>query len=432
MLHSRPYVPAARLHQAVGVEHERGPGRGGQLDGLEVDAAHADRRVRRQLQHLGRAVDVQQNGRRVARVRRRDAVRDRVVHRVQAGRHPVRAQPLGLLVEVVQHLLRRQVQPGQRLHRRPQLAHDRRGGRRVPHHVADDERDPAAGKRDRVVPVAADAGRLRGREITAGQPHTGRLRQIVGQHGALQLVGDRRLAPVQHRLVHPERRVRRQLLRDLEVLGLERFTIGPAEEDRGADHPAPPAQRRDDGPLPLGQRHRAGQLAQRGPGHLRLHEHRAHPAQHFGERPVAPDLDQGGRAGQDRQHRTGAVGARVALRAQLADRAEGQRLGNAVGAAQLQHPGRHRLFVADRQRVPEVDEDRVGERRHGGAAQAEHDLVQVHAPGDATGGGPHEPQPVGVAHPAVQPLARSGARGRLLRGFWLGAGVRQPRAVGER
>ena len=52
--------------------------------------------------------------------------------------------------------LRRQVQVGQRVRRGAQLHHDRGGLRAVAHRVTDDQRGPAAGQRDDVMPVAAD------------------------------------------------------------------------------------------------------------------------------------------------------------------------------------------------------------------------------------------------------------------------------------
>ncbi len=84
------------------------------------------------------------------------AVQDRVVHGVQTGSRVLAAQPFGLLVEVVQDLVGGQVQPGEGLHDGAQLAHDRRGGHGVAHHVTDHQGDAVAGQRDRVVPVAAD------------------------------------------------------------------------------------------------------------------------------------------------------------------------------------------------------------------------------------------------------------------------------------
>ncbi|GGY29509.1 hypothetical protein GCM10010342_15550 [Streptomyces anulatus] len=266
LLDARPHVPQPRLHQTVGVEEQRGAGRGVQLDGLEVDAAHPDRGARRHHQHLGPPAQVQQHGRRMSGVGDGDPVRDRIVDGVQAGRHPVAAQALRLLVQVVQDLLRRQVELRQGLRRRPELAHDRRRGHGVAHHIADDQRDPAAGQRDRVIPVAADTGRLGRREVARGEPDAGGLGERVGQHRALQLVGDVGLAPVQHGLVDAERGVRRQLCRDQQIAGLERGALGAAHEHRGPDDPAPAAQRGEDRPVPGGDGPAgAEQLRQGGP-----------------------------------------------------------------------------------------------------------------------------------------------------------------------
>jgi hypothetical protein len=91
------------------------------LHGLEVDAADTDGGGRRDAQHLAVAVRVQEHRGRVARVRDEQPVRDRVVDRVEAGRDVVAAEALGLLVEVVQDLVRRQVEPGEGLHDGAQL-----------------------------------------------------------------------------------------------------------------------------------------------------------------------------------------------------------------------------------------------------------------------------------------------------------------------
>ena len=73
------------------------------------------------------------------------------------------------------------------------------------------------------------------------------------------------------------------------------------------------------------------------------------------------------------------------------------------GAAAAQRAGGP--LVADRQRVAQIDEDRVGERRHGRPAQPHHDLVEVDAAGDPPGRRAHEAQPV-----AVPPHRRGPAR----------------------
>ncbi len=362
----------------------------------------------------------------------RDAVRDRVVDGVQTGRHPVGAQPLRLLVQVVQHLLRRQVEPGQGLRRRAQLTHDRRRGHGVPHDITDDQRDPAAGQRDRVVPVAAHPRGLRGRQVPGRQPHTRGPGQRLGQHGALQLVGDVRLPAVQHRLVDAERAVRGQLGRHQQVVGLERQPLRAAQEQGRADHPAPAAQRREDRVLP-GRYDRltalAEQLGQRGPGGGRVGEHRAHPAQHLVQRAAGAHLAQlGGERGQ--------LGQRARLRLRL--RLEGGRqqhtvgvplLRDPVGTAQPQHHRTGGPLVADRQRVAQVDQDRVRERRHRRPAQAHHDLVQIEAAGDPPGGRAHEPQPVPVAPHRHRPARRQTASATALlaarRPLLLGAGLRR-------
>ncbi len=417
LLYAGPHVPQPGLDQAVRVQEQGRAGRGVQLHGLEVHAAHADRGAGRDPQHLGVAAQVQQDGRRVAGVGDGDAVRDRVVDRVQAGGHAVGAQALGLLVQVVQHLLRRQVEPGQVLRRGPQLAHDGRRRHGVAHHVADDQRDPAARQRDGVVPVAAHPGGLGGRQVAGGQAYAGAARQVLREHRALQLVGDVRLPPVQHRFVDAQGAVRGELGGHQEVVGLEGDALRAAQEQRGTDHPAPPAQRREDRPAPVGQGQvllLAQQFGQRRAGRPGVREDRAHPAQHLGERAARPHLAQFG-------------AERLQLRGFRLDRRREAALGvplgrYAVGAPQPQHQGTGGALVADRQGLAQIDEDGVRERRHGGPAQPHHDLVQVHAPGDPPGRGAHEPQPVPV------PTHRRGLPGR---GELSGAPVRLRPAPGR-
>ncbi len=424
LLYAGPHVAQPGLDQPVGVEQQGGARGGVQLHRLEVHAAHADRGAGRHPQHLGVAAQVEQDRRRVAGVGDGDAVRDRVVDGVQAGRHAVGAQALGLLVEVVQHLLRRQVQAGQGLRGGPQLAHDGRRRHGVAHDVADDQRDAAAGQRDRVVPVTADPRRLGGREVAGGQPHAGAARQVLREHGALQLVGDVRLTAVQHRLVDAERAVRGELGGDQQVVGLEGDALGAAQEEGGTDHPAPAAQRRQDGPPSVGDGEVtvvAQQFRQGGAGRRGVREDRAHPAQHFGERAARPDLAQ---LGADR----------LQLRGLGLDRGREPVLGvplgrYPVGAPQPQHQRPGGPLVADRQRLAQIDQDRVREGRHGGPAQPHHDLVEVHAPGDPPGRGADEAQPVpvpphggGPAGRAELPAAALSARRRRRAGRRPGTG----------
>ena len=273
----------------------------------------------RYAQHLGAAAQVQQHRRRVAGVGDGDPVRDRVVHGVQAGRHAVGAEPLGLLVEVVQDLLRRQVEPGQGLRGGPQLAHDRGGGHGVAHDVADDQRDPAAGQRDRVVPVAADPGGLGGRQVAGGEPHAG---AAAAARPAASCAAARRRCTPRGRTAPPCRCRARVCVASWAAtsrsFGSKAGRSGRRRKTRGADHPAPAAQRGED--RPLAARHgsvRAEQLGQRGRGGGGVAEDGPYAAQHLGERPAGPDLAQlggGGRAG-----RRAAVGCRSAA-AKLARR----------------------------------------------------------------------------------------------------------------
>ncbi len=164
------------------------------------------------------------------------------------------------------------------------------------HDVTDDERDPAARQRYGVVPVAADPGRLGRGQVAGGQPHPGGLREAVGQHGALEFVGDVRLAAVEDRLVDAERGVGGQLGRDQQVVLLEGGTLRAAQEHRGADHPPPAAQRRQDRPVAARQRMvHAEQLRQCRPGAGGGREDGPYAAQHLGERAAGPDLAQLGR-----------------------------------------------------------------------------------------------------------------------------------------
>ncbi len=279
------------------------------------------------------------------------------------------------------------------------------------HHVADDQRDPAAGQRDRVVPVAADPGRLGRREVARGEPDAGGLGEGVGQHRALQLVGDVRLAPVQHGLVDAERGVRRQLGGDQQITGLERGPLDAAYEDRRPDDPAPAAQRGEDRPVPGGDGPAgAQQLGQGGPRGRRVAEDRPHAAQHLGQRPVRPHLAQlGGRHQiglrvEDQRTQPLRLGA-DRLRALLVADAQ------PVAAAQPQHERAHRALVAHRERIAQVDEDRVRERRHAGPAQPEDDLVEIDAPGDPSGRRADEAQPVALAAGGRLRVVDGGRRG---------------------
>ena len=73
---------------------------------------------------------------------------------------------------------------------------DRRGAQPVADHVAHDQRHPAVGALERVVPVAADRGSLAGRQVARGDLEPLDARQALGQQAALERLGDRVLALV--------------------------------------------------------------------------------------------------------------------------------------------------------------------------------------------------------------------------------------------
>ncbi len=255
-------------------------------------------RAGRHPQHLGPAAQVQQDGRRVAGVGDGDPVR-RPGRTPRTGRSPCgrvpsrwacssrwcrtscggRSSPARVCAVVRSW---------------PMIAARRHG---VPHDVADDERDPAAGQRDRVVPVTADAGRLGGGQVAGRQPHTRGLRQGLRQHRALQLVGDVGLAAVQHRLVDAERGVGGELGGDQQIVRLERGPLRAAQEQRGADDPAPAAQRGEDRALAVRYLQVAGLAEQFGQGRAgggRVREDGPDAAQHLGERAAGTHLAQFG------------------------------------------------------------------------------------------------------------------------------------------
>ncbi|MCP9996250.1 hypothetical protein LUX34_12345 [Streptomyces werraensis] len=240
------------------------------------------------------------------------------------------------------------------------------------------------------------------RQVPRRQPDAGAARQGLRQHRALELVRDVRLTPVQHGLVDAEGAVRGELRRDQQVVGLERDALGTAQEQRGADHPAASAQRRENRALAVRDGRRAllaEEFGQRRPRGRGVREHRTDPAQHLGERAAGP-------------HRAQLLADRVQLGRLLRrrDRHEPAALGvplggNPVGAAQPQHQRARGPLVADRQRVAQIHQDRVGEGRHGRPAQPHDDLVQVDAAGDPPGGRADEAQPV-----PVPPHGRGAAR----------------------
>ncbi len=188
---------------------------------------------------------------------------------VDAGRGGVRVKGLAGVVEVAEDVAGRfGAVHGDAAQHVAQGAHGDGGLEVVARHVADDEHGVARGQHERVVPVAADLGGGAGGDVAGGHPQVVGLGQF-GQQGALEalggvpgllehpgvvhaegdvagqfgdqqdvVLGERMLLPGAHqgeRAEHlpagpqrgDDRRVRVQLLEQLQLLGVER-ALGPA------------------------------------------------------------------------------------------------------------------------------------------------------------------------------------------------------------
>ena len=206
-----PISPAAHLYQAVGAQDQQVAIGGLHLHGLEGHAPDADRRSGRKAgQQLGLGAMVHEDRRDVPGAGDDAAPGDRVVDRVNAGGEVIVIEPPRDVVQVPQHLLGRQVQRRERLHRGPQPAHDRRGADAVTHHIADDQGNAAARQREGVEPVAADLGVLAAGQVTVGDLHASQARRVSRQHALLEGRSRRRLAPVAADAVDALARLRRE------------------------------------------------------------------------------------------------------------------------------------------------------------------------------------------------------------------------------
>lgn len=117
--------------------------------------------------------------------------RARVVDRIDTRDELFPAKLVDDRVEPLEHLGRRQVEPGVGAHRRTELSDQAGRAHATPGHVADHQRRPPGAEGDRVVPVPAhpgalDAGLVVGRDLKVlGLEPPGR------QQAALERVSDR-------------------------------------------------------------------------------------------------------------------------------------------------------------------------------------------------------------------------------------------------
>ena len=195
------------------------------------------------------------------------------------------ARPCDGAVELGEHLGRRAAAGvADAAQQAADLAH-RRGG---PHVVADDVADGqhrgAAGLQERVVPVAADLGALGGRHVADDDLALVRLRRL-GEHAALQRVGQRALLAEQPGVLQRQPRAPADLDRRLH-LGRRLRAAGAGVNSPSAPMVCPRADQRDDhrrAHVQPGQRLPRGRVGKRPldvrPVHVR-HHHRLAGAQH--------------------------------------------------------------------------------------------------------------------------------------------------------
>ncbi len=348
-------VRVARLDETVGVEEQ--PGAVRHLDGgrLEGHATDPQRHARRLGEQLGRPVRGAQDRRRVPGSRERQRAPDRVEHGVHAGGELHLVGPLGEVVEVAQDVLRHRVEDREHPDGGAQLAHRRCRPQPAAHHVADDEGDPAAGERDDVEPVTADAEVAAAGEVAVRGVDAGDQWLHAGQQGALQGDRGRPRLVVQADVVEGEGGPGRDLLGEGDVHGgVRRAARGPGQPHHSED-PAARPQRHEE-PARAG---RPFTLAARDPA-----------AQGNGRRAA-------GRVGDP-----------------LVAAQQGFRVGDVdAGDAEQDRAVRHRPALGVEEALDQVDVGDVGQHRHQAAGQPTGDGAQVQAAGQVRAGLDEEPEP---------------------------------------
>lgn len=178
----------------------------------------------------------------------------RVVDGIQAGRAQDAAvgggavaflvHALDEVVEASEEFVGRQVQGGEVVHGRAQPTHGGGGVQAVPDDVSDDESDAASRQRDHVEPVPAHTGL--GGLVEMRDIHGTLLGQVPWQQAALERHGEMVFARVAAGVVHGDRGAADELLRQGQVVLVERFRLLPPPEVDHAQHDAPGLQRSGD------------------------------------------------------------------------------------------------------------------------------------------------------------------------------------------
>ena len=329
------------------------------------------------------------------RSREGQRAQDRVEHGVHAGGELHLVRPLGEVVEMAQHVLRHRVEDREHADGGAQLAHRRGRSQAAPHHVADDEGDPAAGERDHVEPVTADAEVAAAREVAVRGVDAGDQWLHARQQGALQRDRGRPRLVVQADVVEGEGRAGRDLLGEGDVHGGVRRAARVPGQPHHSEDPAARPQR---------------------------HEEPARTGQPFTLTACDPAAQGNG----------GGAAGRVGH--PLVAAQQGFRVGDIdAGDAEQDRAVRHRPALGVEEALDQVDMGDVGKHGHQASGQPPRDGAQVQAARQVRAGLDEEPEPGlgrgsgvgpgsrdrGVGDPE-QPAAVTG--GRRPGGFCAGSG----------
>ena len=158
-----------------------------------------------------------------------------------------------------------------------QRAERRRRRQALARHVAHDEQHAPAGQRDRVVPVAADLGLRRRRQVARAERDARQRRQRLRQQAALQRLGDAVLAAERARVVDRQRDAVGRQAQQVDVVGAQPPRRAHADLDDADDLVAcaTRAARR----ASTRCRRRARRVGELGRGRI-VHEHRLAVGQH--------------------------------------------------------------------------------------------------------------------------------------------------------
>ena len=182
---------APDLDDPVRVEDDRGPaGHGALVLVIAPAPRHAERHVARDVEEARAAAGIDDQRRRVAGADHPKRLLGGVEHQVGRRRHRGRAQLQQQAVEAPDDRRGAVAVERVRAQRRAQLRHERRRRQPAPDDVAHRHRHAAPAEREDVVPVAAEARRIRRGQVARGDLDTGDGLQLLREQRTLQRRGE--------------------------------------------------------------------------------------------------------------------------------------------------------------------------------------------------------------------------------------------------